>query len=144
MTLTPAKLAGLLRAAFSTALEACAPGAARYVAAPAGPVMHTFTCVLSELGLLRQSLVWIKDVFVLGHSDYHYRHETVLGRCRSRPSSGSWMATGKIASTLRSRYPLRAYPNALKAPTMPCKGCGTTPSTNSPRWDWPLPLTGTR
>jgi DNA modification methylase len=74
----PAKLVGLLRTAFTAALEICAPGAAWYVAAPAGPVMHTFTSVLTELGLLRQSLVWVKDVFVLGHSDYHYRHETVF------------------------------------------------------------------
>jgi DNA modification methylase len=74
----PDKLAGLLRTSFTVALEACAPGAAWYVAAPAGPLMHTFTSVLHELELLRQSLVWIKDVFVLGHSDYHYRHETVF------------------------------------------------------------------
>lgn len=27
---------------------------------------------------LRQSLVWVKDVFVMGRQDYHWRHETIL------------------------------------------------------------------
>ena len=27
---------------------------------------------------LRQTLVWVKDSFVLGRSDYHYRHEPIL------------------------------------------------------------------
>jgi DNA modification methylase len=27
---------------------------------------------------IHQSLVWVKDSMVLGHSDYHYRHEPIL------------------------------------------------------------------
>src|SRR5205085_412029 len=27
---------------------------------------------------LHQQLVWVKDTFVLGHADYHYRHEPIL------------------------------------------------------------------
>ena len=27
---------------------------------------------------VRQSLVWLKDAMVLGHGDYHYRHEPIL------------------------------------------------------------------
>ena len=27
---------------------------------------------------LHQTLVWVKDSLVVGHSDYHYRHEPVL------------------------------------------------------------------
>ena len=27
---------------------------------------------------LRQTLVWVKDAIVLGHADYHYRHEPIL------------------------------------------------------------------
>ena len=27
---------------------------------------------------LHQTLIWVKDAFVLGHSDYHYRHEPIL------------------------------------------------------------------
>jgi site-specific DNA-methyltransferase (adenine-specific) len=41
-----------------------------------------FAClsgVLDDAGWrFHQALVWVKDVFVLGHSDYHYRHEDIL------------------------------------------------------------------
>jgi DNA modification methylase len=31
-----------------------------------------------ELGIWRQTLVWVKNTFALGHSDYHYRHEPMF------------------------------------------------------------------
>jgi site-specific DNA-methyltransferase (adenine-specific) len=68
----------LLRAALGNAMSACAPGAVWYVAAPAGPQFYEFATVLRELGVWRQTLVWVKDQFVMGHSDYHYRHEVLF------------------------------------------------------------------
>lgn len=54
-------------------------GGAFYVASPAGPAHLAFLLALSDANLtLRQTLVWVKDKFVLGHSDYHYRHESIL------------------------------------------------------------------
>lgn len=71
-------LGTLLRAAFSLTLaHGARAGAACYVAAPAGPATLAFATVLTDLGLWRQTLVWVKDRFVLGHSDYHYRHEII-------------------------------------------------------------------
>lgn len=29
-------------------------------------------------GIFKQGLVWVKDQFVLGHSEYHYQHEPIL------------------------------------------------------------------
>lgn len=60
------------------AAAACRPGAAWFVAAPPGPLHLIFAAVLHRLELVRQTLVWVKDVFVLGHSDYHYRHEPIF------------------------------------------------------------------
>ena len=38
-----------------------------------------FRMALEDAGLqLRQQLVWVKDVFVMGRQDYHWRHESVL------------------------------------------------------------------
>lgn len=37
-----------------------------------------FLTTLTELRVWRGSLVWVKDRFVLGHGDYHYRHEMLL------------------------------------------------------------------
>ena len=56
------------------------PGAAFFVAAPSGPELHlAFLLALVDAGLsARQTLVWVKDRFVLGHADYHARHENLL------------------------------------------------------------------
>jgi site-specific DNA-methyltransferase (adenine-specific) len=72
------QLTDFLRSAFNCALTATAPGAAWYVAAPAGPLHHCFSTVLLEIGAWRQTLNWIKSSMVLGRSDYHYQHEPIF------------------------------------------------------------------
>ena len=55
------------------------PGGTFYVAAPSGPLHLEFLLALRAAELtVRQTLVWVKDRFVLGHSDYHLRHEAIL------------------------------------------------------------------
>lgn len=71
-------LEDLLRASLALALDHTRPGAVWYVAAPAGPHFAAFATVLSELGVWRQTLAWVKDSMVLGHSDYHYKHEAIF------------------------------------------------------------------
>ncbi len=75
----PQGLEGLLRASFANVQDVLAPGAPFYVAHPAGPLSLVFGRVVTELEWrLRQTLVWVKDSLVLGHADYHYRHEPIL------------------------------------------------------------------
>jgi DNA modification methylase len=75
----PAGLASLLAAAFGTVDAALVPGARLYVAAPAGPHNLTFRQAFVGAGWrFHEGLVWVKDVLVLGHSDYHLQHEDVL------------------------------------------------------------------
>jgi site-specific DNA-methyltransferase (adenine-specific) len=76
--LTDERLIDLLRRAFTIALEHCRPGAAWYVAAPGGPRHVDFALVLAELGLVRETLMWVKDQFVFGRQDYHWRHEPIF------------------------------------------------------------------
>lgn len=72
-------LRGLLEPAFSAARGALRPGAPFYVAAPPGPLQHIFESSLIAAGYdWRQILVWVKNALVLGRSDYHYRHESIL------------------------------------------------------------------
>jgi DNA modification methylase len=68
----------MLETAFRLALERTKPGGAVFCASPAGPNAGIFTGVLGRLGVHRQTLIWVKDVFVMGRSDYHYRHEPIL------------------------------------------------------------------
>jgi site-specific DNA-methyltransferase (adenine-specific) len=67
----------LLSGAFDSVLIATKPGRPVYIAAPAGPQGVPFANALLERGLFRQRLCWVKSVLVLGHSDYHYRHEDI-------------------------------------------------------------------
>lgn len=55
------------------------PGAAVYVACPAGTLLPHFIAAVAASGFqFKHSLVWVKNQFVLGRCDYHYRHEIVL------------------------------------------------------------------
>ena len=62
---------------FSFSVYITKPGSAVYVSAPAGPAGHVFASALLGAGLWRQRLAWVKNSLVLGHSDYHYRHEDI-------------------------------------------------------------------
>lgn len=72
------ELEAFLRGALKLAAGACKAGASWYVAAPAGPNFLPFAQVLTDLGVWRQTLVWVKDSLVLGRSDFHYRHEALF------------------------------------------------------------------
>ena len=69
----------LLRTTFAAVDAILEAGAPFYVAHPAGlPAMPFMNAVLQTGWLVRQNLVWVKDSMVLGHSDYHYKHEAIL------------------------------------------------------------------
>ena len=71
-------LGELLRSSFTNAIKACKEGGAWYVAAPPGPPSLDFAKILSDLGVWRQTITWVKDSMVLGYSDYHYKHEAIF------------------------------------------------------------------
>ena len=72
-------LEAMLTGAFRNAVASLDPGAPWYCAHPPGAQSQTFESVVLALGMqVHQRLAWVKDVFVLGHSDYHYKHEPIL------------------------------------------------------------------
>lgn len=72
-------LPALLAGAFAVATAALKPGAAVYIAHPAGALCRPFTEAFFAAGWrFHEGLVWVKDVMALGHSDYHYRHEPIM------------------------------------------------------------------
>jgi DNA modification methylase len=82
-----ADLADRLDASFAAADAALKRGARIYVCHPSGERARPFLdAFLSQGWKLRQELIWVKDVFVLGHADYHYRHESIL--YGNKPSQG--------------------------------------------------------
>lgn len=77
----------LLDSAFRELDRRLAPGASLYVAHPStGELGVAFAQAFLDQGWrIVQELVWVKDRFVLGRSDYHFQHEGLIyGR---KPSS---------------------------------------------------------
>jgi DNA modification methylase len=69
----------LFRDALAVASEYCEPGACVYATVPGGPLLIRFIGALEAAGFgFHSTLVWIKNHFVLGMSDYHFRHELIL------------------------------------------------------------------
>jgi DNA modification methylase len=85
----PGGMDDLLERAFGAVDAVLRPGAALYVTHPAGALSVTFGQAFIRAGWrLHQTLVWAKDRMVLGHADYHYRHEPIL--YGYKPGPGRW------------------------------------------------------
>ena len=85
----------LFRDALAVASEYCEPGACVYATVPGGPLLARFISALEAAGFgFRSTLVWVKNHFVLGMSDYHFRHELILY---------GWLKNGSHLSTAIAR-----------------------------------------
>ena len=77
-TLKPIELQKLFADVLIAAREHALPGAVIYAAVPSVYLKY-FIQGLEDGGFgYRHCLVWLKQTFVLGRSDYHYRHEPIL------------------------------------------------------------------
>ena len=57
----------------------CAPGVNVYASVPSGRSLAGFINAFEAAGVaFKSTLVWVKNHFVLGMSDYHFRHELIL------------------------------------------------------------------
>jgi len=74
---SPLELRTMLERVFDNVLTRSEPGSGWYVFGPQGPLSVVFGAVLEARGLWRQSLVWAKNSFVAGRSDFHYQHEPI-------------------------------------------------------------------
>lgn len=84
-------LAELLRDVFRQCERVLLPGGPIYIAHPHGPKSLTFAQEFVAAGFhWHQTLVWVKSSIVLGHSDYHYRHEPILYGWKENPEKRVW------------------------------------------------------
>jgi DNA modification methylase len=71
--------AALFREGLAVASRYCEAGASVYVSVPGGRSLVSFISALEAAGFtFKGTLVWVKNHFVLGMSDYHFRHELLL------------------------------------------------------------------
>jgi DNA modification methylase/predicted nucleic acid-binding protein len=111
-------LGELLGAAFRNADGVLDDGAPIYVCHPAGPISLEFGGQFVAAGWkFHETLVWVKDSMVLGHSDYHYKHEPILygwkGKNRTWYGDRSQTTVLEIARPKRSELHPTMKPLAL-------------------------------
>jgi DNA modification methylase len=70
-------LEALLTRSFAAVRTVLDPGAALYVCHPETEALAFLQAFAAQGWRLAQGLVWVKDSMVLGHADYHYRHEPI-------------------------------------------------------------------
>jgi DNA modification methylase len=96
-----------------------------YIAHPAGALYVAFGLAVNVAGWqIHQSLVWVKDSMVLGHSDYHYRHEPILygytpgeGRAGRGTHRGSrWYGDNAQTSVIEVPRPKRSAEHPTMKP----------------------------
>lgn len=69
-------LPALLAGSFRLAMKYAEKKAAFYIAAPHGPQFYEFAKAILEAGMAwKQTLIWSKNHFVMGRSDYQPKHE---------------------------------------------------------------------
>ena len=100
------QLAALLAAAFATTDAVLVDRSPVYVACPCGANSLIFLNAFAEIGWhLHQTLVWVKDAFVLGHADHQYKHELILYGWRGGRSR--WRAGRAVPSVFEIPRPRR-------------------------------------
>lgn len=110
----------LLAGAFAVATAALKPGSPVYIAHPAGALFMEFAKAFFAAGWrYHEGLVWVKNTMVLGHSDYHFRHEPVMygytpGNGRRGRGGGGWYGDDSQTSIFEVDKP----PRSAEHPTM--------------------------
>ena len=86
----------LIEDAFSSLDAVLKPGGPIYVCHPAGALNVTFgRCFLAQGWRLHQTLIWVKDSMVLGHSDYHFKHEPIFFGYKALPEGEGGAGRGR-------------------------------------------------
>lgn len=115
-------LPGLLAGAFAVATAALKPGAAVYVAHPAGALHKAFMDAWFAAGWkYHEGLVWDKGSMVIGHSDYHYRHEPIMygytaGEGRRGRGGAGWYGDNSQTSVFEVPKPSRSEEHPTMKP----------------------------
>jgi DNA modification methylase len=113
----------LLAGAFAVATVALQPAAPVYIAHPPGALSLLFAAAIQNAGWsLRQQLVWVKDSLVLGHNDYHYRHEPIWmaytdgGKGRRGRGGNNWHGDNTQTSVFEIPKPSRSEDHPTMKP----------------------------
>jgi DNA modification methylase len=122
---TPEEMSALWKSWFSATCPLLGPGAAYYVTGPQrGDLLLLLLLALRDSGFpLRHMLIWAKNQFVLGRSDYHYQHEPIIygwldgghRRVEDRGESSLWQIDKPRKNDLHpTMKPVELYARAMR------------------------------
>ena len=104
-----------LAACFGAAFDAMKPGASFYVF-HADSEGYNFRGAVRDCGqTVRQCLVWVKDVLVMGRQDYQWQHEPCLYGWKEGAAHG-WYSDRKQTTLLRFDRPTRSEDHPTMKP----------------------------
>jgi len=115
-------LPSLLAGAYAVATAALKPGSAVYVAHPPGGLHRVFLEAFFAAGWkFHEGLVWDKGTMVLGHSDYHFRHEPIMygytaGEGRRGRGGAGWYGDNSQTSVFEIPKPSRSEDHPTMKP----------------------------
>jgi DNA modification methylase len=90
-----------------------------YVFSPSGPLIQTLCASIVAAGIEHhQWLIWVKDKLVLGHSNYHYRHEHVFYGWKGKTS---WQGSRKEDSVWEEGRPQASPQHPTMKPVALCQ-----------------------
>ena len=111
--MTESKLSSMSQQWFDGADYATSGSAYWLSTIPQGPLGNIFMSDWIKRGILRQVLIWVKNNFVIGHLEYHYKHEPILFGWKD--------GGGRLKNSDRTRSSVWCFDkthNADKHPTM--------------------------
>jgi DNA modification methylase len=119
-----AGLEALLKPAFANCGTLLAASSPFYIAHSGRPVQLAVWAAVPADWRVHQQLTWVKDSMVLGHSDYHYRHESILygytpgpGRPgRGKHEGTRWFGGDAQTSVLQFARPKRSEEHPTMKP----------------------------
>ena len=89
-----------------------------YVFSPSGPLIQTLCASIVAASIEHhQWLIWVKDRLVLGHSNYHYRHEHVFYGWKGKTS---WQGSRKEDSVWEEERPQASPQHPTMKPVALC------------------------
>lgn len=104
--LAPEALGGMLTAAFAAADKTMKPGAAFYIWHASRTVNEFLLACQATNWEVRQTLIWVKNSFVMGRQDYQWKHEPCLYGWKEG-AAHCWESDRKQTTVLEFDRPVR-------------------------------------
>ena len=104
-----------LKIVFCNALGKMKDGASFYIWHADVEAYNFYGAVIDNNEVVRQCIIWLKDMFVMGRKDYHFKHEPCIYGWKSG-AAHNWFTDRKQTSVLEFKRPSRSESHPTMKP----------------------------